>query len=141
MSLGWSRTGPSWTFSERNPVHPYYEITDSRFPSGVGDIIDQFYEPVRRRSGALVKTHTNPGNEFGLQGRIHPAGLGIRLTGLMTSPDGERWNPPRRAYVPDAHDEGIIPPPAASKSSCVTRTTSSSWDGASRYWVMVWRCP
>ncbi len=106
MSVAWSSTGLSWTFSPRNPVHPYYEITDKRFPTGVGDILDPFYDPVRRRYGALAKVYTTTGNEFGHQGRTMPAGTGIRLTGAMTSADFEQWSAPRRAYVPDARDKG-----------------------------------
>jgi hypothetical protein len=105
MSVAWSATGLSWTFSPHNPVHPYYETTDPRFPGSVGDILDLFHDHARQRYGALVKVYTTD-KEFGLKGRTQPPGLGVRLIGLMTSTDFEHWTQPTRAYVPDRNDRG-----------------------------------
>ena len=101
-----SPDGLTWTHHPQ-PVLPYFEIGDPRWTEGVGDILDPYWDPVRRRYGALVKMFCSSDKEFGLQSRTAKAGLGIRLTGHSTSTDFVHWTPPRRVLLPDAWDEGV----------------------------------
>jgi hypothetical protein len=72
---------------------------------GVGDIIDLYYDPIRQRWGAFVKMFAKP-KEFGGPDPRHASVR--RLTGLTQSDDFKTWPAPRRVFVPDEEDEGVL---------------------------------
>jgi hypothetical protein len=70
---------------------------------GVGDIVDPFYDPLRRRWAAFVKMFAESG-EFGPNPKLASV---RRLTGLSIASDFlTSWTPPARVFVPDGGDEG-----------------------------------
>jgi hypothetical protein len=107
MYVGFSPDGFRWTAYDRNPVLPTWpEGYGKPTRHGVGDIVDVYYDPLSRHYGAAVKVHAVPEDGYTPGPR---AGKGIRrLVGLTTSPDFLRWERPRRIFVPDGRDDGLL---------------------------------
>ncbi|MDO8587012.1 MAG: hypothetical protein Q7T82_08220 [Armatimonadota bacterium] len=106
MHVSFSPDGIDWTPYEGNPALPYYPIGDQRWTIGVGDIICPFWDPVRRRYGAIVKMMSASAKEFGMESRTTRPGLGGRLSGQTSSLDFVHWEQPWRIFTPDSADEG-----------------------------------
>ena len=68
-----------------------------------GDIIDVYWDPLRRRYGAITKQGWR-GQWTDRNGKRHD--MGIRAVGHATSRDFVHWTPPRLIFVPDERDEG-----------------------------------
>lgn len=95
MYVGFSRDGLRWTGDEKNPVL-----------SGIGDIVDVYYDPLTRLYRATVKLNANAADGYAPAPR---AGSTFRrLVGMSSSPDFVRWEKPWRIHVPDTHDDGLL---------------------------------
>jgi hypothetical protein len=107
MYVGFSAEGLRWTAYDKNPVLPtwpegYPEVTRH----GVGDIVDVYYDPLRRRYAAAVKLQALPEDGYAPAPR---AGKTFRrLVGLSTSQNFLHWEKPWRIFTPDARDEGLL---------------------------------
>src|SRR5205823_8999702 len=107
MYVGFSPDGLRWTASDKNPVLPgwpegYPKITRH----GVGDIVDVYYDPLRRRYAAAVKLHALP--EDGYAPAPRAGRVFRRLVGLSVSNDFMHWERPWRIFTPDEKDEGLL---------------------------------
>src|SRR4051794_17745412 len=107
MYVGFSPDGLRWTACDRNPVLPGWP---EGYPKGTrhggGDIVDVYYDPLRRRYAAAVKLHALPEDGYAPAPR---AGRAFRrLVGLSTSTDFVRWEKPWRIFTPDARDDGLL---------------------------------
>jgi hypothetical protein len=107
IHVAFSSDGLKWTPHDRNPVLPTWpEGPGKPTAQGVGDIVDVYWDPLNRRYGAAVKLMALNEDGFAPAPR---AGDGYRrLVGLATSPDFVRWEKPRRIFVPDDKDEGLL---------------------------------
>jgi hypothetical protein len=107
MCVAFSPDGLRWTAHPDNPVLPSWpEGHPKVVRHGVGDIVDVFYDPIRKRYGAAVKVHALPEDHLAAgprAGRIFR-----RLVGMSTSKDFVRWEKPERIFVPDDNDEGLL---------------------------------
>ena len=90
-----SSDGLTWS-----PLRQLHIPSDSR----IGDIVDLFYDPLRRRWGVFVKLHAEP-NEFGANSRTAST---RRLTGVTSSHDFKEWTRAYRVFTPDDDDPGEI---------------------------------
>jgi hypothetical protein len=107
MYVGFSPDGLRWTPYDHNPVLPgwpegYQKISRH----GVGDIVDVFYDALRRRYAAAVKLHALP--EDGYEPGPRAGKVFRRLVGLSTSADFVGWERPRRIFTPDRQDDGLL---------------------------------
>lgn len=74
--------------------------------TGTSDISSLARDPIRNRYLAVFGMPST--KEDGYQGRTPNAPEGYRrCVGQSVSPDGVKWEPPRRIIKPDAQDEGI----------------------------------
>jgi len=106
LSVAWSADGLHWTLYEKNPVLPYYETTDARAPIAVGDIVDLFYDPIRKRYASLLKVHAQKYDGWSSGPR---AGMAYRrLVGQSVSDDFTNWKEPWRVMVPEQRDDGQL---------------------------------
>jgi hypothetical protein len=107
MYVGFSAEGLRWTPEPANPVLKTYPTAYPNFEKhGVGDTVDAFWDPVRRRYAAAVKVHALPEDGFApapKAGRIFR-----RLVAMTTSSDFVHWEKPWRIHVPDSRDEGRL---------------------------------
>lgn len=103
-----SPDGKKWTAYEGNPVLPYYPPGHASWPHTAGDIVDPYWDPIRRQFGMLIKMFTTSDKEFGINSRTGFPGMGLRLTGVSVSDDFVRWSQPRRAFEPDYRDTGAF---------------------------------
>jgi hypothetical protein len=107
MFVGFSADGLDWTPWTGNPVLRTYPTGWPLIePHGIGDTVDVFYDPIRRRYGAAVKVHALPEDHYApapKAGKIFR-----RLVGMSTSPDFVHWEKPWRIHVPDPRDEGLL---------------------------------
>ncbi|MFO0890399.1 MAG: hypothetical protein U0790_14810 [Isosphaeraceae bacterium] len=107
MYVGFSPDGLRWMPHDGNPVLPTWpEGYDRPAPHGVGDIVDVYRDPILGRYGSAVKLHAVP--EDGLApgpraGKESGGSSGSRR--VRTSSTGSC---PRRIFVPDEHDEGLL---------------------------------
>jgi hypothetical protein len=105
--VGFSPDGLRWAAYDKNPVLPtwpegYPKVTRH----GVGDIVDVYFDPLRRRYAAAVKLQALPEDGYAPAPR---AGRSFRrLVGLSTSTDFVRWERPWRIFTPDGRDEGLL---------------------------------
>src|SRR5205085_1652450 len=105
MYVAFSPDGIRWTDHAGNPVLPTYPSGYPKIEAhGVGDTIDAFYDPLRRRYGCAVKVHALP--EDGYAPAPKAGRIFRRLVGMTTSPDFVHWEKPWRILVPDAKDDG-----------------------------------
>jgi hypothetical protein len=72
-------------------------------PLDGGDIVDVYWDPIRRRYGAVMKRGERR-QWTDRNGKRHD--MGIRAVGHATSPDFVHWTPPTLIFVPDERDEG-----------------------------------
>lgn len=107
VQVAFSSDGYQWEPFSSYVLLQYRIPGDPQYLTGVGDIIDSYWDPIRRRYAQFVKMMSADDKEFGLQGRTAQAGEGIRLTGASTSLDFVHWNVPQRVFVPDAQDQGV----------------------------------
>jgi hypothetical protein len=107
MYVGFSPDGFRWTVYAKNPVLPGWpEGYGVRSRYGVGDIVDVYHDPVSGHYAAAVKVMAVSEDGFARGPR---AGEGIRrLVGLTTSRDFVHWERPRRIFVPDDRDDGLL---------------------------------
>ncbi|MBI4603233.1 MAG: hypothetical protein HY721_14865 [Planctomycetes bacterium] len=110
MRVAFSPDGLHWTKHEGNPVLPDYGeawfLDDPRRPHGAGDIIDVFWDPIRRHYAGFLKAPAVPADGY-TPGRR--AGLYIRrLVVASRSDDFLRWERPWRVLAPEARDEGQL---------------------------------
>ncbi len=107
MYVGFSPDGLRWAGYDRDPVLPSWpEGYPKMSRYDVGDIVDVYYDPLRRRYAAAVKLHALPEDGYAPGPR---AGKAIRrLVGLSTSQDFVHWERPWRIVTPDARDEGLL---------------------------------
>jgi len=107
MFVGFSPDGFAWTAHPGNPVlktRPDGLGTISR--EGVGDIVDVFYDPLRRCYAAAVKVHAL--RDEGLAPGPKAGSFSRRLVGITHSRDFIQWEKPRRIFVPDERDDGLL---------------------------------
>ncbi len=105
MYVGFSPDGFRWTAAR--PVLPTWpEDYPNIVRHGVGDIVDVFRDPLRGRYGAAVKLHALP--EDGYAPAPKAGRVFRRLVGISWSEDFIRWERPRRVFVPDDRDEGLL---------------------------------
>jgi hypothetical protein len=107
MYVGFSPDGLHWTAHDKNPVLPSWPEgypTVSRH--GVGDIVDVWWDPLRRRYAAAVKLHALP--EEGYAPAPRAGKVFRRLVGLSTSTDFVTWEKPRRIFTPDDKDTSLL---------------------------------
>jgi len=107
LFVGFSPDGLRWTPHAGNPVLRTYPTGWPKFEKqGVGDTVDAFWDPIRRRYACAVKLFALPEDGYA---RAPKAGaIYRRLVGLTTSEDFVRWENPGRIHVPDARDEGLL---------------------------------
>jgi hypothetical protein len=107
--LFFSPDGKNWTPYDGNPVLPYYPFGHPHWRTSASDILDPYWDPIRRQYGMLIKLWSMDDQEFGMNSRTAPADmkLGIRLTGMSVSDDFLHWSEPWRAFVPDHRDDGV----------------------------------
>jgi len=106
VSVAWSPDGLHWTPYEKNPVLPYYPTDDHRAALGTGDIVDLFYDPIRRHYSALFKLHAIKADGWSAGPR---AGTAFRrLVGQSHSDDFLNWTIPWRVMIPEPRDEGQL---------------------------------
>ncbi len=105
--VAFSPDGKTWTVPAGNPVLPAYSGDAKQWkPNEVDDIVDAFYDPLHHHYAAAVKVWALAGDHLAPGPR---AGSGYRrLVGLSVSDDFLHWTDPRRIFVPDAKDEGLI---------------------------------
>lgn len=112
MYLAFSADGLRWNVHDGPPV--FTDLRDEaswgdpRRAQAVSDILDPFWDPIRSRYGAFLKTFPTSFLEFGLQSRTMPKGDGTRLTSQSWSNDFLHWEPPWRVFVPLERDEGVV---------------------------------
>jgi hypothetical protein len=107
MWVGFSPDGLRWTGSTHNPVLKTWPEGPGRFTRhGVGDTVDVFVDPIRKRYGAMPKVHALESDGWPAAPK---AGRAFRrLVGVTHSADFERWTTPDRALVPDEQDDGLL---------------------------------
>ena len=106
VCVAWSPDGLRWTPYDKNPVLPYYPTDDPRAARGVGDIVDLFYDPIRKRYASLLKLHAVAADGWTAGPR---AGLAYRrLVGMSTSDDFLNWREPWRVITPEPRDAGLL---------------------------------
>jgi hypothetical protein len=107
MYVGFSPDGFRWTPSPENPVLPTWpEGWGKPTHHGVGDILDAFYDPIRKRYGCAVKVHAIPGDGFAKGPRANDIHM-RRWIGMSVSEDFVRWRKPWQIAVADAGDAGL----------------------------------
>jgi hypothetical protein len=107
MYVGFSHDGLRWTAYDHNPVLSGWP---EGFPKisrhGVGDIVDVYFDPLRRRYAAAMKLHALP--EEGYAPAPRAGKVFRRLVGLSTSKDFLHWEKPWRIFTPDQKDDGLL---------------------------------
>ena len=107
MYVGFSPDGLRWTAHPGNPVLPTWpEGYGKVVRTGVGDTVDIFWDPLRKRFAAAVKVPAFPKDGYAPAPRAGK--LFRRLVGMSTSRDFVRWESPHRILVPDGRDEGLL---------------------------------
>ena len=110
MRVAFSPDGLHWTPYEGNPVLPCYGepwfVGDRRRPYGAGDIIDVFWDPLRKHYGAFVKTPAvlSDGLVPGPKAKDYIR----RLVSASASDDFVHWERPWRVAIPEPQDEGLL---------------------------------
>ena len=95
MWLAHSPDGERWTTDRAGPVL-----------TGMSDITSLARDPIRNRYLAVFGMPST--KEDGYKGGTPNAPEGFRrCVGQSASPDGVKWDPPRRIFKPDERDEGI----------------------------------
>ena len=92
--MAFSRDGLRW---KEQPAGPR--------PLLGGDIVDVYWDPIRRRYGAVTKQGWR-GQWTDAKGKKHD--MGVRAVGHATSRDFVRWTPSELIFKPDEQDEGEI---------------------------------
>lgn len=95
LCVAFSPDGLRWTPWPHNPVL-----------AGVDDIVDVFWDPIRRRYGAFFKTHADA--EDGYTPGIRAGGSFRRLVSASASDDFTNWQTPWRVLMPEPRDEGQL---------------------------------
>jgi hypothetical protein len=107
IHVGFSPDGLRWTAYEKNPVlSGWPEGAGKISRHGIGDIVDVYYDSIRRRYAAAVKLHALP--EDGYEPGPRAGGIFRRLVGLSTSKDFLSWEKPWRVFTPDKKDDGLL---------------------------------
>jgi hypothetical protein len=107
LYVGFSPDGFRWTAHDRNPVLPTWPEGYPKISRhGVGDIVDVYYDPLRRRYGAAVKLHAV--REDGYAPAPRAGQIFRRLVGYSTSTDFMHWDRPWRIFTPDKADDGLL---------------------------------
>jgi hypothetical protein len=105
--VGFSPDGFRWTSYPGNPVLPTWpEGWGKPVHHGAGDIVDAFFDPIRRRYGCALKVHAIPGDGFPKGPRASDLYL-RRWVGMSVSDDFEHWRKPWTIALADPHDEGL----------------------------------
>lgn len=107
--VSFSPDGLQWTDYEKNPVLPTWPegYGNGNFVRhSVGDIVDVFYDPLRKHYGAAVKLPALP--EDGYAPGPRSARMFRRLVGMSTSMDFMHWEKPWRIFTPDEKDDGLL---------------------------------
>jgi len=105
--VAFSSDGLAWTAHPENPVlEAYGEDAAHTQRHHVGDIVDAYYDPIRKCYGAALKLPAVPEDRY-------PPGpkaghIFRRLVGMSESRDFVRWSKPWRIFVPDEKDEGLL---------------------------------
>jgi hypothetical protein len=110
LRVAFSPDGIHWTPCADNPVLPDFSedqfLEDPRRPYGVADIVDVFYDPIRSRYSALVKTPALPIDGMATAPRART--FIRRLVSQTVSGDFVRWERPWRVVVPESRDDGLL---------------------------------
>lgn len=110
VRVAFSPDGIHWTVHEVNPVLRDYTIRrsldDPRRAYGVGDIVDVFFDPLRRRYGACLKTPAIPAD--GLETGPRANTFIRRLVSASCSEDFVNWERPWRIIVPEDRDKDLL---------------------------------
>jgi hypothetical protein len=110
MYIAFSPDGIHWTKYEGNPVlldfHEEWFRGDPRRPQGTGDIIDVFWDGLRHRYGAFLKTPAVPEDGYSMAPKAR--NYIRRLVSFSSSGDFIQWETPRRVVMPEPRDEGLL---------------------------------
>jgi len=105
--VAFSPDGLAWTPYPGNPVLEGYPVPPAKFKRHqVGDIVDTYYDPLRKAYGAALKMPALP--EDGYKAAPRAGQLFRRLVGISFSKDFVHWSKPKRIFVPDDKDEGML---------------------------------
>ena len=106
MYVGFSPDGFDWTRIDTPVLSTWPEDWPKRTYTGVGDIIDVFYDPIHKRYATSLKLHAV------LEDDLIPApkaGSAIRrFVGMTFSDDFVNWSEPFRIFEADTMDEGLM---------------------------------
>jgi len=106
MWVGFSPDGSRWKGYEKNPVLPTWPEGYGKWVKhGVSDIVDVFWDPIRKCYAAAVKTPAVA--EDGYKAGPRAGAMVRRLVGMSTSTDFVHWEKPRRILWPDEKDAGL----------------------------------
>lgn len=107
MWVGFSPDGSRWSGYDKNPVLPMWPQGYGKWvKEGVGDIIDVFWDPIRKCYAAALKTPAVA--EDGYKAGPRAGAMVRRLVGMSTSADFVRWKKPWRILWPDEKDPGLL---------------------------------
>jgi hypothetical protein len=107
MYVGFSPDGLHWTPHRQNPVLPAWPEGYPKFTrQGIGDIVDVYFDPLRRCYRAAVKVHALPADGYAAAPRAGKAFR--RLVGMSASEDFLHWDKPWRILTPDNKDDGLL---------------------------------
>jgi hypothetical protein len=111
MRVAFSPDGIHWTKYAGNPVLPdfsereQFALDDPRRPYGVGDVLDVYWDPLRHRYGAALKTPAiaSDGYETAPKANVYIR----RLVSSSISDDFVNWLRPWRILLPE-RNEGLL---------------------------------
>lgn len=107
MWVGFSPDGFRWTAGTKNPALPTWPDGYGKpLHHSVGDIVDAFYDPIRKRYGAAVKVHAIPGDGFAKGPRAGDQFM-RRWIGMSVSDDFVHWKQPWQIAVAEREDPGL----------------------------------
>lgn len=115
--LYFSADGIDWKAYEANPILPPFLTGDPSAlppaPEGASDILDLFWDPVRKRYGLLAKSMSTKqlfqnGPQAGQPMRSRTADGCVRTSCQMISHDGLHWSQAWQTFEPDPYDTGVF---------------------------------
>jgi hypothetical protein len=102
-----SPDGLRWTPHTENPVLEAYGEDEAHTQAHhVGDIVDAVYDPTRNRHLAALKLPALAQDRYAPGPKA--SFIYRRLVGMSESRDFVHWSKPRRIFVPDNKDEGLL---------------------------------
>ena len=116
MAVAFSPDGLRWKAYEKNPVLSGYAKDDPFYTHTLGDTMEVFWDPLRARYCAFVKTFGIP--EDGWLPCARPSNGTRRIVSASVSQDFMRWEMPWRVILPEPRDEGLLEFISASAVVC-----------------------